>query len=249
MEAAMVAAKRGHEVHVFEKADRLGGQYYTASIPPSKGEIAGFIVWQKKQLEDNNVSIHFNTELTETIVNEQKPDVVVVATGSTPMPLNLPGMKRENVVTAHDVLEGKVNVGKRVVVIGGGMVGSETASHLANHGKEVTIVEMLPELATDEIARVRYFLLKDLAEKKVKIYVNSTVKEVFSDGLAIEKEGRKEKIGPFNTVVLAVGVQPCNDLRSKLDGKVAKLITIGDALSARKALEAVKEGYMAGLEI
>ena len=249
MEAAMVAAKRGHEVHVFEKADRLGGQLYTASIPPCKGEIAGFIVWQKKQLEDNNVSIHLNTELTEGIVNEQKPDVVVVATGSTPVSLNVPGMKRENVVTAHDVLEGKVNVGKRVVVIGGGMVGSETASHLANHGKEVTIVEMLPEVATDVNARVRYFLLKDLAENNVKMYVNSTVKEVLSDGLTIKRDGREEKIGPFDTVILAVGVEPCNDLRSKLDGKVGKLITIGDALSARKALEAIKEGYMAGLEI
>jgi 2,4-dienoyl-CoA reductase-like NADH-dependent reductase (Old Yellow Enzyme family)/thioredoxin reductase len=249
MEAAMVAAKRGHEVHLFEKADRLGGQLYTASIPPSKGEIAGFIAWQKKQLEDNHVSIHLNTELSEGIVNEQKPDVVVVATGSTPASPHLPGVERENVVTAQEVLEGKKDVGLRVAVIGGGMVGSETASHLANHGKEVTIVEMLPEIAADVNARSRPFLLKDLAEHHVKLFLNSTVKEVFADGLIIGRDGREEKIGPFDTVILAVGVEPCNDLRSKLEGKVARLITIGDALSPRKALEAIGEGYLAGLEV
>jgi len=249
MEAAMVAAKRGHEVHLFEKADRLGGQFYTASIPPSKGEIAGFIVWQRKQLEENHVSVHLATELTEEIINEQNPDVVVLATGSTPVTPNLPGVKRANVVTAQEVLEGEKDVGLRVAVIGGGMVGSETANHLANHGKEVSIVEMLPEIAADVNARSRPFLLKDLAEQNVKVYVNATVKEVLADGLRIERDGREEKIGPFDTVILAVGVEPCNDLRSKLEGKAVRLITIGDALSPRKALEAIREGYLAGLEV
>ena len=245
----MVAAKRGHEVHLFEKADRLGGQFYTASIPPSKGEIAGFIVWQRKQLEENHVSVHLNTKLTEEIVNEQKPDIVVLATGSAPVSPNLPGVKRANVVTAHEVLEGKTDVGRRVAVIGGGMVGSETANHLANHGKEVSIIEMLPEIATDVNARSKPFLLKDLTEHSVRLYLNSTVKEVLADGLRIEKEGREEEIGPFDTVILAVGVEPCNELRSKLEGKVSRLITIGDAVSPRKALEAIAEGYLAGLEV
>jgi 2,4-dienoyl-CoA reductase-like NADH-dependent reductase (Old Yellow Enzyme family)/thioredoxin reductase len=249
MEAARVAGKRGHEVHLFEKADRLGGQFYTASIPPSKGEIAGFIVWQRKQLEENHVSIRLSTQLTEEIVKEQNPDVVVIATGSVPVSPHWPGMKRANVVTAHDALEGKTDVGRSVAVVGGGMVGSETASHLANHGKEVSIVEMLPEIAADVNPRSRPFLLKDLAEHNVKIYVNSAVKEVLADGLRIEREGREEKIGPFDTVILAVGLEPCNGLKSKLEGKVVRLITIGDALSPRKALEAIEEGYRAGLEV
>jgi len=249
MEAAMVAGKRGHEVHLFEKTDRLGGQFYTASIPPSKGEIAGFIVWQRKQLEENYVSVHLSTELTEEIINEQNPDVVVVATGSKPVTPNLPGVKRANVVTAQEVLEGKVEVGRTVAVIGGGTIGSETASHLANHGKEVSIIEMLPEIAGDANARSKPFLLKDLAEHHVRLYLNSTVKEILADGLRIERDGRQEEIGPFDTVTLAVGVESRNDLRSKLEGKVVRLITIGDALSPRKALEAIKEGYLAGLEV
>ncbi len=249
MEAAMVAAKRGHEVHLFEKADRLGGQFYTASIPPSKGEIAGFITWQRKQLEENHVSVRLNTELTEEIINEQKPDVVVLATGSKPLTPNLLGVKRANVVTAHEVLDGKTEVGRTVAIIGGGMVGSETASHLANHGKVVCIIEILPEIASDVNARSRPFLLKDLAEHNVRLYLNSTVKEVLADGLRIEREGTEEKIGPFDTVVLAVGLEPCNDLRFKLEGKVVRFITIGDALTPRKALEAIAEGYHAGLEV
>jgi NADH dehydrogenase FAD-containing subunit len=108
---------------------------------------------------------------------------------------------------------------------------------------------MLPEIAADVNARSRPFLLKDLAEHNVKMYLNSTVKEVFADALTIERDGRQEKIGPFDTVILAVGVEPCNDLRSKLEGKVVRLITIGDALSPRKALEAIREGYLAGLEV
>ena len=249
MEAAMVAARRGHEVHLFEKTGRLGGQYYTASIPPFKGEIAGFIAWQKKQLEDHRVSIHLNTELTETIVTEQKPDAVIVATGSIPVFPDFPGIKKENVVLALDVLEGKTPVGRKVVIIGGGTVGAETASHLANHGKDVTIVEMLPKLATDANALVRHFLLKDLADRKVQIHASSTVTAVSDDGLTIKREGREEKIGPFKTVVLAVGLKPLNDLQSKLEGKVTEIMTIGDAVRVGKALDAVKEGYLAGLEI
>jgi pyruvate/2-oxoglutarate dehydrogenase complex dihydrolipoamide dehydrogenase (E3) component len=158
-------------------------------------------------------------------------------------------VKRATVVTAHEVLEGKTEVGRNVAVIGGGTVGSETASHLANHGKEVSIVEMLPEIAADVNPRSKPFLLKDLADHNVRLYLNSTVKEVLADGLRIDKEGREEEIGPFDTVVLAVGVEPCNGLRSKLEGKVPRLITIGDALSPRKALEAIAEGYLAGLEV
>ena len=247
MEAAMVAAKRGHEVRLFEKSGRLGGQYYLAAFPPAKGEIAAFIVWLKKQLADTGVSIHLGTELTEEIVSRERPDVVVIATGSTPAPLNVPG--KGHAVTAHDVLEGKAAVGRRVAIIGGGMIGAETANHLAHHGKRVTIVEMLPAVARDEQDHVRLFLLKELAEKGVTIYVHASVIEVSDDGLVIERGGRRETIGPFDTVVTAVGLQPRNELQSKLEGKVDRLLTIGDAAGVRKALEAVAEGYRAGLEI
>lgn len=249
MEAAIVAAKKGHEVHLFEKGDRLGGQFYIASIPPFKGEIAEFLAWQIKQLADEKVTIHMGVELTEEIAAEQKPDAVIIATGSTPGYPQLKGIKKENVLFAGEVLEGKKEVGERVAIIGGGAVGAETASHLANHGKNVTIIEMLPKLATDANPFVRRFLLQDLAEHGIQIYVNSTVTELSDDGLMIKRMGREEKIGPFDTVVLAAGLRPLNDLHSKLQKKVSQIIAIGDAVTIRKALDAIQEGYLAGLGI
>ena len=248
MEAAMVAARRGHEVHLFEKGDRLGGQYRLAAIPPAKGEVAAFITWLRKQLDDTGVSIHLGTELTEEIVSRERPDTVVIATGSTPAPLDLPGMGGRT-LTAHDVLEGEVPAGRSVAIIGGGMIGSETANHLAHHGKRVTIVEMLPAVAQDEQEHVRRFLLKQLAERGVTIYVNAPVTEVSEDGLVIERGGKRETIGPFDTLVTAVGLRPRTDLQSKIEGKVDQLLTIGDAAEVRTALEAVAEGYQAGLDI
>jgi len=248
MEAAMVAAKRGHEVHLFEKEDRLGGQYYLAAIPPAKGEIASFIAWLRKQLDDNSVSVHRETELTEEIVGREKPDAVVIATGSTPVPLNVPGIEG-HAVTAHDVLEGRADVGRRAAVIGGGMIGAETAHHLAHHGRKVTIVEILPDVAQDEQDYVRRFLLNGLAEKGVTIYVHATVTAVKDGTLVIERDGKRETIGPFDTVVTAVGLKPSNELQSRLEGKVGRVVTVGDAAGVRKALEAVAEGYRAGLAI
>jgi 2,4-dienoyl-CoA reductase-like NADH-dependent reductase (Old Yellow Enzyme family)/thioredoxin reductase len=249
MEAAMVAARRGHEVHLFEKSEKLGGQFYTAAIPPHKGEISGFILWQKKQMADHNVSIHLATELTESIVNDHKPDVVVIATGSKPMIMALACPPKVSIVNAQDVLEGKAAAKGRVAIIGGGMIGTETANHLAHHGKNVTIVEMLPEIAKDVTLSAREFLFKDLAAKNVRIYVKSKVKELRPDGLIIAKDGREENLGIYDTIVLALGVEPCNDLSAILAGKGPELHTIGDAVKIRKALDAIAEGYATGLMI
>jgi NADPH-dependent 2,4-dienoyl-CoA reductase/sulfur reductase-like enzyme len=248
MEAAIVVAKRGYEVHLYEKTDKLGGQFELAAVPPNKGEFATFTAWQKTQLKKLNVNVYLNTELTTEIVDSEKPDVVIIATGGRPAIPNIPGVDKPNVVTAHNVLKGKVDVGHKVIVIGGGMVGSETADHLANHGKEVTILEQLPEIAKDEQDSVRYFLLKDLKENNVAIYTNTPVKEIVDDGVIVDRNGKEEKISPTDTIVLAVGVKPVNELVNKLEGKVNKLITVGDALEVRKALEAIEEGYKAGLE-
>ncbi len=230
MEAAIVAAQRGHEVHLYEKSDRLGGQYLIGAIPPNKGEVDMFLAWQQNQLKKYNVNVHFNTELTVEIVEKEAPDAVIVATGGEP-------------------LLGNVNVGHRVIVIGGGMVGSETADHLANHGKEVTIVEMLPDIAIDEEAAVRYFLMKDLHDNGVKIFVNAPVKEILDDGVISEIDGAETKIGPADTIVMAIGAKSVNNLTKELEGEVPLVLTIGDALKVRKALEAVEEGYRAGLAV
>ncbi len=249
MEAARVAAARGHEVHLFEKSEKLGGEFYSAAIPPHKGEIAGFIIWLQKQIADYQVSVHLQTELTSSIVTDRKPDVVIIATGSKPLSLSLACPPKVVIVNARDVLTGKADARGRIAVIGGGMIGTETANHLAHHGKQVTIVEMLPRIAGDVTPSAREFLFRDLAAKNVRICVNAKVKEVRPEGLIIEKEGREENIGLFDTIVLATGVEPANELAETLAGKVPEIFVIGDALKIRKALDAIAEGYETGLKI
>ncbi|MRR16932.1 MAG: FAD-dependent oxidoreductase [Deltaproteobacteria bacterium] len=249
MEAAWVAAVRGHEVHLFEKFAKLGGEFYSAAIPPNKGEIAGFIIWLAKQMADHQVSVHLQTELTQKTVDEQKPDAVIIATGSKPLGMALTCPPKVSIVTAQDVLTGKTDARGRIAIIGGGMIGTETANHLAHHGKQVTIVEMLPRIAADVTPSAREFLFKDLAAKDVRVYVNAKVKEMRPEGLIIEKEGREENIGRFDTLVLATGVEPVSELAETLTGKVPEIFVIGDAVKIRKALEAIAEGYQAGLKI
>jgi len=248
MEAAITAAKAGHKVEIFEKTDKLGGQFLLASIPPSKGEISAFIAWQIKQLSKLNVVVHLNTEVTPETIDFQKPEVVIVATGGKPIIPEITGVDKPNVVSVYNTLLGKVPLGNKVVVIGGGMVGAETANHLAIHGKMVTIVETLSEIATDEQGISRMYLLKELEAGNVKILVETTVKEILDEGVVIVKDGKDETIGA-DAVVLAVGTRSVNRLMSTLEGRSFKVITIGDAVAVRKVMEAIEEGYIAGMQV
>lgn len=248
MEAAIVAARAGHDVHLYEAGERLGGQLYLASIPPAKGELASFTNWQINQLQQLGVKIYLNTIVTPELVETEKPDAVIVATGGNPIIPNIPGFDGQNVVNAFDVLSGKKNVAENIVVIGGGLVGAETADYLANHGKKVTIVEMLPEVAQDCEPAPKLYLLQDLKDKNVTMFVNTKVKEIRNNGVAVIN-GQEEMFIPADSVVLAVGSQSVNHLTSQLEGKIDHVITIGDAVSIRHALEAIEEGYEAGLKI
>jgi 2,4-dienoyl-CoA reductase-like NADH-dependent reductase (Old Yellow Enzyme family)/thioredoxin reductase len=250
MEAAIVAAQRGHDVTLFEKDKRLGGQYYLASVPPWKGEISAFLAWQVHTLEKLGVKTVMNTALTAEMVKERKPDAVIVATGSVPAAMKISGLDRTFVTTAQDVLEGKAFLGERVAVIGGGMIGCETANHLAHHGRKPTIIEMLCELAGEEPMAIKRILFQSLKENEVPIYCNSTVTGIGEDGsVEIVQDGQKKTLGGFDSVVLAGGMQPVNGLVAELEGSVGSLQIVGDASSVRTALEAIEEGYEAGLKV
>jgi len=250
MEAAIVAAQRGHDVTLFEKGDRLGGQYYLASVPPWKGEISAFLAWQRHTLEKLGVTVLMNTPLTAQTVKDGRPDAVIVATGSVPARINISGLDQPFVTTAQDVLEGKTSLGEKVAVIGGGMIGCETANHLAHHGRKPTIIEMLCELAGEEPVAIKRILFQSLKENEVPIYCNSTVTGIREDGsVEIVQGGEQKALGPFETVVLAGGMQPVNNLVAELEGIVGNLQSVGDANSVRTVLEALEEGYEAGLKV
>jgi 2,4-dienoyl-CoA reductase-like NADH-dependent reductase (Old Yellow Enzyme family)/thioredoxin reductase len=250
MEAAIIAAQRGHEVKLFEKDERLGGQYYLASVPPCKGEISTFLAWQAHMLEKLGVKVVMNTALTAKIVQEQKPDAVIVATGSAPATTKISGLGHSFVTTAQEVLEGRASLGVNIAVIGGGMIGCETANHLAHHGRKPTIIEMLCDLGGEEPLAIKAVLFKSLKDREVPIYCNSTVTAIAEDGsVEITQGGERKTLGVFDNVVLAGGMSPVNNLVAELKGTVANLQSVGDANRVRTVHEALEEGYDAGLKV
>jgi NADPH-dependent 2,4-dienoyl-CoA reductase/sulfur reductase-like enzyme len=247
MEAARAAALAGHEVTLYEKSDRLGGQFGLAPIPPYKGSMTYLPSWLARQIKKLGVTIKLNTEYTSAIFDEEKPDVIIIATGSTPTKPPIPGINGANVVTAQDALAGKVTVGDKILVAGGGMIGCETATHFAMQGKQATIVELLPEIATDEEGTRREFLLNFIKEKNIQVLKGTKVMEINEKGAKLNKD---EEIFDFDadTIILALGVKPNSALAKELESKT-EVKVVGDAVKIRNVLDAVREGFLAGMNV
>jgi len=249
MEAAHIAAKRGHQVTLYEAEEHLGGQFRIATLPPWKQEISPYLKYLSRRLEGTGVKVVLGQPLTPSLVDEAKPDAVVVATGGKPLLPDIPGSNAENVVTAHDVLLGKAATGQRVLVMGGGLVGCETADFLSFYGKDVTIVEMLPELASDMAMGPRDLLLERLRQGQVVALTSATIVEIIADGVVVEHEGHRDTIGGMDTIVLALGVTSVNELADAIRDKVPEVHVIGDAKTPGKALDAIAAGAEVGRNI
>lgn len=247
MQAAITAAEMGHTVHLYEKANVLGGQFRLAAIPPNKGEISAFVAWQENQLKKLNVSINLNAEVTPDMLTSIKADSIIIATGANPVTPRIPGAELSHVVQANDVLSGKVLLGRKVVVIGGGLVGAETADYAAVLGRDVTIVEMLDDIAKGEADSPRKYLLKSLEENKVNILTKTAVKEI-KDNSVIVDNGSLQEIEVDN-VVLAIGSRPEVTLKNELEEKGFNVVTIGDAAGVRLVMDAISEGFEAAMNL
>ncbi len=244
--AAEFLAKKGHEVVLFEKTDKLGGQFNIAANSPLAYEFAELGKYFMSVLPKLGVKIHYNTTADAEKVLAENPDVVIVAVGASPLIPPIPGV--ENAVTAFDVLTGKVDVGENVIVIGGGGVGCDTAAKLANDGKKVTIVEMLPKIGADIGVSTRWTVLLYLNEKGVKMLTNTKAVEIRPNAVVVEQNGERKELA-CDTVVIAVGTKPNDGLYDELQGKVAELYKIGDCVKPRKALDATKEAADLALKI
>jgi len=258
LEAAQVAALRGHRVTLFEKEHKLGGQVNLASVPPYMQEMSQLVKYLSRQLEKAGVKVELGREITPELVEEMKPDVVIVATGAAPLvPDDIPGVDKERVVTAWDVLAGKAATAARnVAILGGGLVGCETADFLAETGDNpvvgrtaVTIVEMLEGVALDMANEPRHLLMQRLRDKGVRILTSARVKEILDDGVLFVRDGQEESIHNVDTIVLALGARAVDHLSEKIRDKVTEVYVIGDAKEPRKVLEATAEGAEVGREI
>jgi len=241
MEAARVASLRGHRVILYEKSDRLGGQLNLAIIPPHKQEIKGLINYLTTQIEKLGVEIHCGVEVKAPLIEKEKPDELIVATGATPYLPNIPGVDLGNVVTSWDVLSGKAKVSKKVVIAGGGMVGCETAEFLAERGHEITIASQSDMIGKDLEQTVRRYLLKRLENYGVKMLTNAKTMEIKTDQVILGTYGREWSI-ECDHLILAKGAFPCRDLVGSIKEIFPNFFLIGDALEPRTAKEAIYEG-------
>ncbi|MBQ6392894.1 MAG: FAD-dependent oxidoreductase, partial [Eubacterium sp.] len=225
-------ARKGHQVDVYEKESVLGGQMRLAAVPPGKGDITSalrsFIVLCDKY----KVKIHKDTEVTEEMIREIGPDVLVIATGATPLRPGIPGI--DNTIDAIDVLDGRKQCGKKVLVIGAGLVGCETADYLAERGFDVSVVEAKDVIAEDIIGEHRIYLLRSFEENHVKTYVSEPVEEIYADGVRT----KNLELRGFDTVVMALGSRSYQPFP---EGLVAEQYVIGDAVKARRAIDALRE--------
>jgi NADPH-dependent 2,4-dienoyl-CoA reductase/sulfur reductase-like enzyme len=250
IQAAAVLGQRGHDVSLYESEKKLGGQWKVASTLKAKQSYATFVDYLSKSLSQVKIEVHTETKVTKELVLQLKPDAVVLATGAVPLTLKVPGAKGKNVVQANDVIMGQVELGPKVVVLGGRFLGMEMAIDLAERGKEVVLVSRSRISGKKRpIERHTYkALMRRLIELRVPLYPNCSVIEITAKGVYVEHNE-----GAFlleaDTVVLAVGTKSQNSLATELKGVVAELYQVGDCVEPEDAATATYEATRVALQI
>lgn len=247
LEAARIAAKRGHEVLLYEKERNLGGQLNIASIPPGKEDLKRFKEFLLREVKELPIKV-IHRKIDAQAVKKLSPDLLVVAVGGEPRKLEGPGFNSDKAITAWEVLSGKESAGKRVVIIGGGQVGLETAHFLLEEGKEVTILEMLKRVGQDMSPRARKMILEKLIQGGAEILTESKVLSVEKDDVVFDRAGVVDRVRA-DSIVLAVGTAPREIEIQGLGRSRIPVRRIGDASVPRKLFDAIHEGYKVGVEI
>ena len=243
--SAALAAQRGHDVTLYEASDTLGGQMRLAAFPPGKGELTNMVRSYVRKCEMYGVKVKLNTEVTPELVKSAAPDSVIICTGARPLVLNIPGIHDSGLIHAVDLLAGKDACGEKVLVVGGGMVGAETAAFLGEQHHDVTVIEMRDAVAPDVMSEHRIFLMKDFAEYGIKSITGAAVAEFFEGGVSYKDVATGEiyRIDGFDSVVLAMGARNYDPISEEVKKIVPETYVIGDATRARKALDATKEAF------
>lgn len=248
--AAETAARRGHRVTVYEKKADLGGQFKSAAYPIGKGELATFISSARQNLSDMQVPIHLNTEVTPELLEAEKPDAIIVATGAHPLMPPIPGIDGSHVVTAEDVLLGNVTVpAGPVVVCGGGEVGGEVAQFVAESHPDVTILEMQPDILNDMMVFTRRCLLSYLKDARVRVLTHAKVQEIEDDKVTYLDQAGQSVSLPAAAVISAFGYRAYNPLEAAARSVCENVQVIGGAVKAGNALTAIAEGYKAAMAL
>jgi len=249
LECAWVLARRGHQVHVYEREATPGGAYALAAVPPHKQDFANIIYTYGVLGRKYGVQYHYNYDMTPEKLNEIDADGVILATGSQPFVPSIPGLTKESVILANDILAGKRTlINKKVLVLGGGLVGCETAEVLHWYDCEVAIVEMTDQLAREAVSRSRAVLVARLKDMGIKHHLKTKVVEVLVDGIVAEDERGELRLNGFDYIVASLGTRSYNPLEPAaiMTFGVEHVWTIGDARRAKDAKMAIYEGAKLG---
>ncbi len=247
MEAAWRASVRGHSVKLFDKRDHPGGLWALASKPPGKGHFQSIIDHLSNKIEQSGVKVFFGKRIEKEKILKENPDVVIVATGAEPNKADIDGLKENEYTSAWEILEGNIPThGEKYLVIGGGAVGLEVAHLLAAKGKKVTVVEMQEQFGIDMGETIRWSLLRILRNHDVKLMPSLEVKHADEKYLYVLEKGTEVKWEKFDMHVLAMGLEPRDELLNSLNGFKGELYIIGDAKQPRKGADAIREGAEIG---
>jgi 2,4-dienoyl-CoA reductase-like NADH-dependent reductase (Old Yellow Enzyme family)/thioredoxin reductase len=245
MEAARVAALRGHSVTLYDRENDLGGQLRVAVRGPGKDKLGFIPEYYSTALKLAGVQMKMGTSVNEETIRAEKPDVVIFATGAVPVFPDIKGADNPDMVRGSwDVLSGAAQVpGRKVVVAGGGLVGCETALLLAEQGKEVTIVEMMDELASDMEPITRYdFLIELLPKAGIRTALKMVIAEITDQGVVVLDRWQRKSLIEADNVVIALGSRPVEDLTGIARDCAQEVYAIGDCREPRKIINATFEG-------
>jgi 2,4-dienoyl-CoA reductase-like NADH-dependent reductase (Old Yellow Enzyme family)/thioredoxin reductase len=258
MEAATIAAQRGHHVTLYERDDRLGGRFREAAQVPHKAEFADIIHYQQIQMERAGVGVHLGTTVRPELVAAEAPDVVVVATGAQPIVPPFPGLEETCWMTAYDLLDGRAEVStSSAFIVGAGTTGLETAEYLARRGVSCIVVKRKPEVGAKLDPLAQAVLLKRLEKLGVEVRTGVEVMQFETDaeGRTIvvarpypQQEEAAQMRFPAETVIIALGLRADRALADALEGQ-AEIHLIGDCVEPREALDAVYEGFEIGRKL
>lgn len=247
MECAITLAQRGHDVTIVEKTDKLGGNLYAAGSPSFKKDILDLCSLLIKRVDKYNIKVIFNTEVTPAYVEKFAPDVLFVAIGADEFILPVKGIDKPNVIMAIDAELNHDKLGKKVAIMGGGLVGAEAAVAFAQEGHEVSIIEMRPDIAIDVNSFYRGGLMPHVRESAT-CYTNTTVKEVTDEGVLVEKDG-EQFVVEADTVVCAAGFRAPYDKVDALCNVVDEYYIVGDCKNVSQIYNAINTAYYAALRV
>ncbi len=250
LEASYILKKRGHNVVVLEKNNIPGGLLNAASVPIAKNDLTKLTKYLYQRAIKSGVMINFNTNVTTNLIKEKYSDYeIILSIGARPVIIDsLKGFKLS--LTCEDVLLGKANPGRKVVILGGGSVGCETADYLAPlvndlapRNRDITIIEALPYMMMKDASSSRSAVMKRLQNKGVKLINNAIVREVTANTITYEQNGVKYKINDADSLLFAVGYKPNEDFINEIKNLGNKCYVIGDAEKSASVKEAISSAF------